>query len=543
MMYFAPWKVVSIFLVTFLSFALTAPNFFSASSLKSLPSWAQGQMPLGLDLQGGSHLLFQMDVNELRAEWLKTIEGDVRRQLRGEVQDSSIRPDRIQYTSLAIVGDLVRVTLREPADMEKALARLRRLAQPTSGALFSGGSNLDIDVQQDGANAITLRPNHVAFQERITAAIDASIEVIRGRVDALGTTEPLIQRQGRDRVLLQVPGYNDPEKLISLVGKPARLTFQLVDLSRSADEAARTRPPEGSALYPTAEREGEFELLREQVIVGGENLVDASASFDQQTGQPVVLFRFDTKGAQAFARVTEANVGKPFAIVLDGKVISAPNIREPIRGGSGEISGNFTVEGVNELATQLKSGALPASLTVVEQRSVGPSLGADSIAAGKLAGIIAFIGVTSFLVMAYGIFGVFSIMALVVNLAMISAFMSVAGSTLTLPGIAGIVLTMGMSVDANVLINERIREELRAGKSAINALDTAFTKAIGTITDTNLTGLLVAFIMFWLGSGPVRGFAVTLGIGIIASFFTATMITRYLVAQWVRLNRPSTVPI
>ncbi len=543
MMYFAPWKIVTIFLVTFLSFLLTAPNFIPKFTLDGFPDWTpQRRIPLGLDLQGGSHLLLQMDVNELRQEWLKAIEGDARRELRGEVQGAT-RPDRIAYTGIAVVGDAVKATLRDPADLDKALARLKKLAQPTSTSLFSGGSNLDLNVTAEGQNVIVLRPNDLAFQTRVTSALDASIETIRGRVDALGTTEPVIQRQGRDRILLQVPGFNDPEQLKRIVGKPARLTFQLVDQRMTAGEAARTRPPEGAALYPTAENPDVKELLRTEVIVGGENLVDANPSFDQRDNRPVVSFRFDTKGARSFAQVTQANVGRPFAIVLDGKVISAPNIEEPILGGSGQISGNFTVDQVRELSVQLKSGALPASLIIAEERSVGPSLGADSIAAGKLAGIIGFAGVTIFLVAGYGLFGLFSIMALVVNLAIITAAMSVMGSTLTLPGIAGIVLTMGMSVDANVLINERIREEIRSGKSAINAIDTAFTKAIGTITDTNMTGLLVAFIMFWLGSGPVRGFAVTLGIGIIASFFTATTITRYLVAQWVRSNRPTTVPI
>ncbi|MBC8050579.1 MAG: protein translocase subunit SecD [Chitinophagales bacterium] len=543
MMYFAPWKIVTIFLVTFLSFLMTAPNFLDKSAIQGFPGWApQRTIPLGLDLQGGSHLLMQMDVNELRQEWLKTIEGDARREMRGETQ-GSVKPERVAYTSLGIAGDAVKVTLRDPADLDKALVKLKKLAQPISSSLFTGSSNLDLNIAVEGPNAIVLRPTDVAFQERLTAALAASIEVIRKRIDFLGTTEPVIQRQGRERILVQVPGFNDPQKLKEIIGKPARLTFQLVDQRMTAEEAARTRPPEGTKLFPTEENPDVKELLREEVIVGGENLVDASASFDSRDGQPVVAFRFDTKGARSFAQVTQANVGRPFAIVLDGKVISAPNINEPILGGSGQISGRFTVDQVKALSTQLKSGALPASLIVAEERSVGPSLGADSIAAGKLAGIIGFIGVTAFLIIAYGLFGLFSIMALTVNLAIITAFMSFIGSTLTLPGIAGIVLTMGMSVDANVLINERIREELRSGKSPINAIDTAFTKAVGTITDTNLTGLLVAFIMFWLGSGPVRGFAVTLGIGIIASFFTATMITRYLVVQWVRTNRPTTVPI
>ncbi|MDX2264451.1 MAG: protein translocase subunit SecD [Hyphomicrobiales bacterium] len=543
MLYFAPWKIATIILVSFLSLLFTMPNFLPKSVVEQFPSWApQKRMPLGLDLQGGSHLLLQMNTQELLANWLNTIESDVRRELRGD--PSGARPvERIPYTGLGVASDAVRVTLRNPADMDKAMTRLKRIPQPLSNSLFGGTSGNDIEIITPGGGVIELRPTQQALTERTTGALDASIETIRRRVDALGTTEPVIQRQGRDRILVQVPGFNDPQTLKELISKTARLTFQLVD-PISAEEAERRGLPEGTAFYPSAEDPNRREVLRTEVIVGGENLVDAQPGFDQRTGGPIVSFRFDAQGAQRFAQVTARNVGKPFAIVLDGKVISAPTIEEPILGGSGQISGRgFTVEGVNELSIQLRSGALPASLQIVEERTVGPSLGADSIEAGKVAAIIGFTGVAAFLIIGYGLFGLFSVMALVINLALITATMSLLGATLTLPGIAGIVLTMGMSVDANVLINERIREELRSGKSAITAIDIAFTKAIGTITDTNLTGLLVAFIMFWLGSGPVRGFAVTLGVGILASFFTATTITRYLVAQWVRWNRPTTVPI
>ena len=533
MLYFDRWKVFLIAAISLCGVLFTLPNLFTASQLQNLPSWMQLRMPLGLDLQGGSYLLLQMNAGELRQDWLETISGDVRQTLRQE---------KIGYAGLSNTREEVRVTIRKPEDVENAFTKLRAMARPVSNSIL-GDSGVDLIVDRGEGNVIRLRPSEPALNERISAAMRSAIETIRRRVDALGTTEPTIQRHGADRILLQVPGFDDPGQLKELVGKTAKLTFHLVDTTMSASEAQTGNPPPGSAVFQSQTADEPAQLLQKRSIVSGEDLVDSQASFDSRTNEPVVSFRFNSSGAQRFGKVTQENVGRPFAIVLDDKIISAPVIREPILGGSGQISGNFSVQDANNLAILLRSGALPASLVVLEERSVGPSLGADSIAAGGTAILIGFGAVLVFMVVSYGLFGFFAMLALLINLLLITAVMSLIQSTLTLPGMAGIVLTMGMSVDANVLINERLRDELRSGKSAIPAIETAFTKAYGTILDTNMTGLLAALILFWLGSGPVRGFAVTLAIGIIASFFTATTITRLLVSEWVRWTRPTTVPI
>ncbi|WP_088343716.1 MULTISPECIES: protein translocase subunit SecD [Rhodomicrobium] len=533
MLYFDRWKVLLIAVVSIGGVLFSLPNLFTPAQLQNLPSWMQLRMPLGLDLQGGSHLLLQMNAGELRDDWLEAISGDAR---------SALREERIGYSGLSKTREEVRVIIRNPEEIDRAVTKLGTLARPTSNALL-GDTGTDLTVERGEGNLIIIRPTETAMNARISSAVGSAIETIRRRVDALGTTEPTIQRQGRDRILLQVPGFNDPAELKELVGQTAKLTFHLVDSSVSATEAQSGNVPAGSALYASRTEGEPTYLLQKRSIVSGEDLVDSQPTFDQRTNEPVVSFRFNASGAQRFGRVTQENVGKPFAIVLDDKVISAPVIREPILGGSGQISGNFSVQDASNLSILLRSGALPASLNIIEERSVGPSLGADSIEAGKTAVLIGFAGVSAFMIAGYGLFGLFAIIALFVNIVLITAAMSILQSTLTLPGIAGIVLTMGMSVDANVLINERIRDELRSGKSAISAIETAFARAYNTITDTNMTGLLAAFILFWLGSGPVRGFAVTFGIGILASFFTATTITRYLVSEWVRWTRPTTVPI
>jgi preprotein translocase subunit SecD len=533
MLYFDRWKILVIAAISFSAILFTLPNMFTPSQLQSLPRWMQMRMPLGLDLQGGSYLLLQMNAGELRQDWLETINGDVRQTLRQE---------KIGYAGLSNTRDDVRVTIRKPEDVENAFAKLRAMARPVSNSIL-GASGVDLIVERGEGNTIRLRPSEPALNERVTAAVGSAIETIRRRVDALGTTEPTIQRHGKDRILLQVPGLNDPGQLKELIGKTAKLTFHLVDQTMSASEAQTGNPPPGSAVYQGQDASEPPHLLQKRSIVTGEDLVDSTASFDQRTNEPVVSFRFNSSGAQRFGKVTQENVGRPFAIVLDDKIISAPVIREPILGGSGQISGNFTVQGANNLAILLRSGALPASLEVIEERSVGASLGEDSIAAGKTATVVSFLAVTAFMVAGYGLFGLFSIVALVVNVALIFATLSLLQATLTLPGIAGVALTMGVAVDANVLIFERIREELRSGKSAVLAIEAGFTRAYATIIDSHLTGLLGGVILFWLGVGPIRGFAVTLCIGTVASLFTAITLTRLLVAEWLRWARPQTIPI
>ena len=534
MLYFTRWKIILILGISLASLLFTAPNFISPNALQALPRWMQMRMPLGLDLQGGSHLLLQMNVDELRKEWLESLNGDVRQ---------TLRDGHIGYTGLATTREDVRVTIRQPEQMDEAYNKLRAMARPTSGALF-GRTTPDLDVTREGS-VITLKPTQAAINDRISSAIGSAIETVRRRIDITGTTEPIIQRQGRDRILVQVPGFNDPAKLKELIGKTAKLTFQLVDQTMSVDEAQKGTPPPNSAIYPAQEGEAgpQSYLLKKRVIVSGEDLVDAQPGFDHRTNEPIVTFRFNASGAQRFGRVTQENVGRPFAIVLDGQVISAPVIRDAILGGTGQISGNFSVEQANTLSVLLRSGALPASLDVIEERSVGPSLGADSIASGELASVISFCAVAAFMIFGYGLFGAFSIFALIVNIALIMAVLSLMQATLTLPGIAGIALTMGVAVDANVLIYERMREEARSGKAPVLAIEAGFSRAYATIINSHLTGLLGGIILYWLGVGPIRGFAVTLCIGIIASLFTAITLTRLIVATWFHRVRPAAVPL
>jgi preprotein translocase subunit SecD len=534
MLYVSRWKAIAVTLTCLVSLLFSLPNFFSKTTVQTWPAWLPKlQLPLGLDLSGGAHLLLAMDTSEVRKDWLETVRDDARRRLREA---------KIGFSGLGIAGNAVQVRLAKPEDGDAAFKALQSLAQQTGNAIL-GTTAIDLEVRKGEGGVITIVPTEAGMQHRVASAISASIETVRRRVDQLGTAEASVVRQGRDRVLVQFPGIQDTTQLKALIGKTARLTFHEVHPSISAEEARTTRLPPGFKVYEGVDREEGAQLLRETPVVRGDELVDAQPAFDNRTNEPIITFRFNNSGARKFGSFTRDHVGRPFAIVLDDKVISAPVINEPILGGAGQISGSFTVETATQLAIQLRSGALPAKLTIVEERTVGPSLGADSIEAGKWATIIGFVGVGIYMTAGYGLFGLFAMIALVVNLAFIIAALSLLQATLTLPGIAGIVLTMGMSVDANVLINERIRDELRAGRTPISALDAGFTRAYGTIFDTNMTGLLAAVILIWFGSGPVRGFGVTLAIGIIASAFTATTVTRYLVAGWLRWTSPKAIPI
>ena len=388
---------------------------------------------------------------------------------------------------------------------------------------------------------ITIEPTEAGILDRVSNAAAASIETVRRRIDALGTTEPNIVRQGRDRILVQVPGVEDTKALKELIGSTAKLAFHEVHPSVAADEAKSGRVPSGYKIYKAdpkdAEAAGREYVLRETPVVDGGDLSDAHANFEQRTNEPIISFRFNQSGARKFGNFTKENVGRPFAIVLDDKVLSAPVIREAILGGSGQISGSYTPESANALAIQLRSGALPAKLTVVEERTVGANLGQDSIDAGKRAAIVGMLAVIAFMVYAYGLLGVFASIGAAFHVVLVFAIMTLLGSTMTLPGIAGIVLTIGMAVDANVLIYERIREELRAGKKPIDAISTGFERAYGTIIDSQLTTFIAGLVMFLLGSGPIRGFAVTLTLGIITTVFTAFTITRLLVSWWLDAHK------
>ncbi len=529
MLHFERWKIIAILGTIFVGFLFALPNFVSKETLESWPSFLpKRQMPLGLDLQGGAHLLLAIDQNELRTDWLNTLREDARRTLRDA---------KIGFSAIGIAKDAVQVRLVKPEETDAALKELKKLVQPV-GNLILGTSGNDTEVEKGGEpGVILIRPTQFGMDQRLTHAAAASIETINRRVNALGTAESTVVQQGRDRILVQYPGLSDTRELKELIGKTAKLSFHAVHPTVTADEARVTRPPAGYRIFEAAESERNYQsayVLQEVPVVQGDDLVDAQPAFDSQTNAPIITFRFNQSGARKFGNFSKTHVGEPFAIVLDDQVISAPVIRDAILSGSGQISGNFTVESANNLAIQLRSGALPARLTIVEERTVGPSLGADSIEAGKLAGIIGMVATAVLTVLAYGTFGVYAVLGLLVHGILILALMSMIGTTLTLPGIAGFVLTIAMAVDANVLIYERIREELRAGRTPVAAIETGFQRAFVTILDSQLTTLAAAVIMFWLGSGPIRGFAVTLTLGILTSVFAAVTVTRLLVAMWLK---------
>jgi len=524
MLNFPRWKQAAIIITCLVGLFMVLPNFLSQQALDKWPRWLpKGQLSLGLDLRGGAHLLYAMELDDVRKDWLDSLRDDARRRLRDA---------KIAVSAVGISGQTVQVRLARPEDADAALKALRQMIQPLGNPLM-GGSGTDIDVQKEGADTFTIAPTEAGLKHRIGNAVDAAIETVRRRVDAVGTKEPHIVREGEGRILVQVPGLQDTAELERLIGETARLSFHEVHPSVTPAEAKAGRVPVGFKIYQGADkREGEY-LLRETPVVRGDELSDAGPGFHPQTTQPIVHFSFNNSGARKFGKFTRDHVGKPFAIVLDDKVISAPEIRSAIEGGSGYIEGNFTPETSTKLAIQLRSGALPAKLTIAEKRTVGPSLGNDSIEAGKLAGVIGGLATIVLTILYYGTFGIFACIGLVVHGALTVALMSLFGSALTLPGIAGLVLGIAMAVDANVLIYERIREEVRAGKSPVAAIDAGFTRAFVTIADSQLTTLACAIVMFWLGAGPIRGFAVTLTIGICTSIFASVTVVRLLIYYWL----------
>src|SRR5258708_5122401 len=532
MLYFTRWKALAIILTALVVCLCAVPNFFPEAQVKTWPAWAQRRLVLGLDLQGGSYLLLEVDSNYVKKEKLDQVRDDVRRALRDA---------KIGYTGLAARPDSVEVRVKD-SDLQNALTKLRDLSQPLGGLLGSSGQR-SLEVSDAGGGLIRLTVPQAAITERIRQAVEQSIQIVARRVNELGTVEPLIQRQGVDRILVQVPGLQDPTRLKELLGKTAKLDFRMVDLTVPADQATQGRVPQDSEVLMSSTSPKTPYVIKKQVLVSGADLTDAQPGFDQRSGEPIVSFRFNTSGSRKFAQATSENVGQPFAIVLDNEVISAPVIREPITGGSGQISGSFTVQAANDLAILLPAGPLPAPLTIIEERTVGPGLGQDSIEKGELAAYVGSIMVIVFMLLTYRLFGVFANIAVAINVAMIFGVLSLLNATLTLPGIAGIVLTVGIAVDSNVLIYDRIREELRAGAHALSAIDAALKRALSTILDSNITTFIAAAVLFYIGTGPVRGFAVTLGIGIITTVFTAFTLTRLIVATWVRWKRPKTVPI
>ena len=530
MLRFARWKVASILAMTLVSIFLIVPSLLPddlrTTLQKSLPKWVPTQaIVLGLDLQGGAHLLLEVDSGDVLRSQVNNLRDDVRRILREENARLS--------GGIGIQGRTVQFRVPEQADRNRALPKLRALSNPTGSALgVVSAPPYQINEQADGLVQIVV--TDAGVNERVRRAVDQTIEVLRRRVDALGTTEPNIQRQGADRVLVQVPGLQDTNRLKEILGTTAKLEFRMV-----ADAGAN--PADVDQLDQT-DQPGKIGVEK-RVMVEGEDLTDAQPGFDQRSGEPVVNFRFNIRGGQRFGEATSANVGRPFAIVLDNKVISAPRILSPITGGSGQISGRFTVEQANNLSILLRAGALPAKLSIVEERTVGPGLGQDSIEAGKRAAYVAGFLVLCYMLITYGVFGIFADLALAIHIVMIFAGLVLLQATLTLPGIAGIVLTIGMAVDSNVLIYERIREEARAGRSVVTALDAGFNRAFATIIDSQSTMFVAAVILYFLGSGPVRGFAVSLGLGILTSVVTAVTMTRMMIALWYRFSRAQKLPI
>jgi SecD/SecF fusion protein len=533
MLYFARWKTILIWLVVLAGVVVAAPNLVSQERLAGLPDWLpKRQMTLGLDLQGGVHLLLEIDRDDIVEERLRTVESDVRQYLREA---------GIGYTGLVRSDTSVRVRIRDAGQLAAARTALQPLTAPVNSGLFGGGTVSEVAIAEPETGVLNIGLTDSGIDYRMSSAVAQSVEVVRRRIDELGTTEPTIQRQGSNRVLVQVPGEADPQRVKDLIGQTARLSFRMVDTSIPVQEAINGRPPATSEVLQSVEGDQPY-LVEIRELVSGESLTDSQAGFDQRTNEPIVTFRFDSRGAQAFGAATQQNVGRPFAIVLDNQVISAPVINEPILGGSGQISGSFTPQTANDLAILLRAGALPADLTVVEERAVGPGLGADSIAAGQFASIIGGLLVVVFMVVAYGQLGIIANIALVANVALIIATLTFLGATLTLPGIAGIILTMGMAVDSNVIIYERVKEERRQGRSLVQSLDAGFSRAMATVLDANMTTLIAAVILFYLGSGPVRGFAITLAIGIVTTVFTAFTLTRWLIAFWLRRAKPKEMP-
>ncbi len=533
---FQRWKVLSILAMSLLALLIIIPSFIGEANRKAVASWLPSWLPvkaivLGLDLQGGAHLVWQVDAADVTKSQIESLRDDVRRLLRDE---------KIPLAGgIGASGRSVQFRVPDETARTKVVGRLRTLAQPGGVTALGTTQPPVFEIAQSEGGLLRLTLSEAATNERIRKAVDQTIEVLRRRIDTTGTTEPNIQRQGADRILVQVPGLLDTNRLKDLVGTTAKLEFRLVaepgynpadiEMLKEFDKDGKTVTGE----YPVEKRN----------MVRGEDLTDAQPGFDSRTNEPVVNFKFNIRGGRDFGEATSRNVNKLFAIVLDNKVISAPRILSPITGGSGQISGRFTVQAVNDLSILLRAGALPTALTVVEERTVGPGLGQDSIDAGKLAGYVAATLVVLYMLTTYGTFGIFANIALFVHIAMIFAGLVLLGATLTLPGIAGIVLTIGMAVDSNVLIYERIREENHLGRSIISSLEAGFTRAFATIVDSQSTAMVVAVILYFLGSGPVRGFAVTLGLGIITTIITAVTMTRMMIALWYRWKRPQTLPI
>ncbi|GAA0542588.1 protein-export membrane protein SecD [Rhizomicrobium palustre] len=526
------WVRVLVGLVLIFGFAFALPNVLPESTRSHLPSWApKDTVSLGLDLQGGSSVLLQVQLDQVVKDQLDFMVSDIRR---------GLRKAHIGYEFQRPEGTIV-VKVKDAADYRSAFDTIKGLNPALTNAALIGQRQYDIT--EPGNNTIALKMSEAYAKQLQRDVVGRSIEVVRKRIDELGTKEPAIEQQGTDRIVVQVPGLADPSHLLSILQTTAKMTFQMVDESADVMAAITQRriPPNDELLEVEKDRAGQQQLpvlVEKRVLIAGDRLKDAGVTTDQNTGRVAVSFRFDGVGAKEFAEITKENVGKRFAIVLDKKVLTYPTIQEPILGGSGQITGNFTTQTATDLSVLLRAGALPAPLKPIQQMTVGPELGKDSIEKGKIATVAGLALVAFFMVLRYGLFGFFADVAMAINLVLLLAAMTLFGATLTLPGIAGIVLTLGMAVDANVLIFERMREEARNGRSMLGAIDQGEERAKATIMDANATHLIAALILFELGSGPVRGFAVTLGVGIITSFFTSVVLTRMIIIGWLNAFKP-----
>ena len=525
MLEFPRWKVWIVTLVVLAGIFMSIPSLIAGTPYAGRwPAWLpHDKINLGLDLAGGSHLLLEADSSDALKQRLQAKEDEVATELRHD--------PRIEVGDISTAGGRLSFLVRDPTQVDAAVERLRRLSQPIR---LTG--NRDWDVQVVDSTRIVLIPTNSGTVQALKDAMGVARDVVRRRIDPGGTKEITVVTEGTNRILVEVPGVENPDQLKKLIGQTARLEFKLVDLQANPADVQAGRAPPGSQVLPMADGTG-FMAVKRRVMVSGDQLTDAQQSFDQD-GRPDINIKFNTAGARRFGRTTQENVGKPFAIILDDKVLSAPNINEPILGGNAQITGSFTVQSAHDLAVSLASGKLPVKLNVIEERTVGPDLGKDSIHKGVIASLIGTLGVILFMLITYGRFGVYATIALVVNAFLILGIMAMFGATLTLPGIAGFILTIGAAVDANVLINERIREEIRRGRRLLDAVETGYREAFRAIFDANVTHVISAAIMAYFGSGPVRGFAVVLLIGVVTSVFTAVYFTRMLVALWIRRTRP-----
>ena len=530
MLEFPRWKIWLVSLVVVLGIFFSIPSLIAGTSLNDRwPAWLPHyKINLGLDLAGGSHLLLEADSADAQKQRLQAMEDSVATELH--------RTPRIDIGDLSTAGGRLTFMVRDPAQVDAAVERMRTLTQPVA---MTGSRDWDVAVMD--SSRVVLTPTAGGSAQALKNAMGVARDVVRRRIDPGGTKEITVITEGGNRILVEVPGVENPEALKKLIGQTARLEFKLVDQNADPEQVRQGRAPPGSQVLPMAEGGG-FIAVKRRVMVSGEQLVDARQGFDQDN-RPDINITFNSAGARRFARATQENTGKPFAIILDDKVLSAPNINEPILGGKAQISGSFTVKSANDLAVSLASGKLPVKLNVIEERTVSAELGADSIRKGVIASIVATFAVILFMLVTYGRFGVYATIALIVNAFLILGIMAMFNATLTLPGIAGFILTIGAAVDANVLINERIREELRRGRRILDAVETGYREAMRAIYDANVTHVISAGIMAYFGSGPVRGFAVVLIIGVVTSVFTAVYFTRMLVVLWLRRARPRALHI